>query len=754
MSPLFKKTSFRLKKIERPLQSDNSKKRLHLTKGAFRGIVALALAVMLVGIIYSGKLPIRTMLNEGDIATADIFAPFDFTYQSGIDSDKTEIKRQEAASEVADIYVIDDTSLNNAISNTEKLFLGISVLSTEESQADSLKLGFDLEPDLSSQELGQLLSVADRAALKLFLLDTFSKLNLLPITLDKQALIDANAEGIYLYDKHLKEYIFIKAEDIFIKEQLSNKVESYLQDSQFSEKSLNSLIDKLVNSWFGSNLVFSDERTDLLRKEASNSISPIYMIKDVSKGEAIIRKGQRVIKDHILQLDRISSNSQSGDGFSQIWGIVILILLLVFTMYIYLKEFEAKIFAQDRILFLIGLLILFAALSARVIVSSPLPSYSVPVASVAMLLTLLVGGGVAAITVIASAIIVALIAGVKFNIFLVALVGGIAGICTIYKARKRSQIIRAGFYAGALSFVTICALGIITKLEFLVFLKDGLWGIASGIASAAITMILLPVLEGAFHLTTDIRLLELSDLNHPLLKEMVTNATGTYHHSLIVGNLAEAAADSIGANSLLVRIGSYYHDIGKVNKSEYFAENKKGSVDVHQGLTPSMSSLIITNHVKDGIELAQQYKLGDSISDIIEQHHGAGLVTFFYHQAIEKQDDENPVSEEAFRYQGPKPQTKESAIVMLADSVEAASRVLQSPTPQRLTELVRKIINNKFLDRQLDECELTLKDISLIAGSFVKILTGTYHSRVEYPENIKKNGNNGSKRSKSSKAKS
>ena len=167
------------------------------------------------------------------------------------------------------------------------------------------------------------------------------------------------------------------------------------------------MVDKLVNSWFGSNLVFSDERTDFVKKEARNSISPTYMIKGVSKGEAIIRKGQRVIRDHIVQLDRISLNSQSGDGFSQIWGIVVLILLLVFTMYIYLKEFEAKIFTQDRILFLIGLLIIFAALSARVIVSSPLPSYFVPVASVAMLLTLLVGGGVAAIAVIASAIIVA-----------------------------------------------------------------------------------------------------------------------------------------------------------------------------------------------------------------------------------------------------------------------------------------------------------------------------------------------------------
>jgi len=370
-----------------------------------------------------------------------------------------------------------------------------------------------------------------------------------------------------------------------------------------------------------------------------------------------------------------------------------------------------------------------------------------------MLLVLLVNGGVAAIVVLAASVIVALIAGVKFNIFLVSMVGGIAAICTVNNARHRSQIVRSGLYVGILNFITICALGILSNFEAQVFLKQGLWGIASGIISAAITMIFLPILESAFKLTTDIKLLELADLNHPLLKMMVTGATGTYHHSLVVGNLAEAAADAIGANSLLARIGSYYHDIGKIEKSEYFAENKRASADIHQRLSPSMSSLIITNHVKDGVELAEKHKLGSALKDIIEQHHGTSLITYFYHQAVEKSQAEGLISEEGFRYLGPKPQTKESAIVMLSDSVEAASRVLQNPTPQRLKELVRKIVNNKFIDRQLDECSLTLKDISKIAASFVKILTGIYHSRVEYPsKNVKKNGNSNNKQPKKDKA--
>jgi putative nucleotidyltransferase with HDIG domain len=237
----------------------------------------------------------------------------------------------------------------------------------------------------------------------------------------------------------------------------------------------------------------------------------------------------------------------------------------------------------------------------------------------------------------------------------------------------------------------------------------------------------------------------------------VMKAAGTYHHSLVVGNLAEAAAGLVGANPLLARVGSYFHDIGKIEKAEYFAENKQDPSQMHDKLAPSMSSLIITNHVKDGIELAERYKLGNAIKDIIEQHHGTGLVTYFYHQAIEKvqqagdkSQQGEQVSEESFRYPGPKPQTKESAIVMLADSCEAASRVLPNPTPQRLKELVRKIVNNKFIDRQLDECELTLKDITKISDCFARVLTGIYHSRIEYPEqaSIDRYANNNSRRAK------
>jgi putative nucleotidyltransferase with HDIG domain len=228
--------------------------------------------------------------------------------------------------------------------------------------------------------------------------------------------------------------------------------------------------------------------------------------------------------------------------------------------------------------------------------------------------------------------------------------------------------------------------------------------------------------------------LELSDLNHPLLKELAIEAPGTYHHSILVGNLAESACDSIGANSLLARVGAYYHDVGKIPKASYYSENEMGAGSKHAKLTPSMSALIISKHVKEGVEMAKKYKLKGAILDFIAQHHGDSLISFFYQKAIEKSKDGVVLKEEDFRYPGPKPQTKENAIVLLADAVEAASRTLDEPTPSSIENLVKKIINNKFIDGQMDECDLSLKDIHVIAESFARVLMGVFHTRPDYPE--------------------
>ncbi|MFA5072812.1 MAG: HDIG domain-containing metalloprotein, partial [Nitrospirota bacterium] len=241
-----------------------------------------------------------------------------------------------------------------------------------------------------------------------------------------------------------------------------------------------------------------------------------------------------------------------------------------------------------------------------------------------------------------------------------------------------------------------------------------------------------PFFESLFDIATDIKLLELMDPNQPLLKELVYKSPGTYHHSILIGNLAEAAAEAINENPILARVGAYYHDIGKIHKPEYFIENQRVSENKHDKLAPSMSSLIIASHVKDGVELARMHRLPSSIVDIIQQHHGTSLITYFYHKAKEL-TPYAPIAEEDYRYHGPRPRTKVAAIVMLSDAVEAASRTLENPTPQRIQALTSSIITRIFLDDQLIMCDLTLKDLRDISRSFNLILTGIFHQRIDYP---------------------
>ena len=260
-----------------------------------------------------------------------------------------------------------------------------------------------------------------------------------------------------------------------------------------------------------------------------------------------------------------------------------------------------------------------------------------------------------------------------------------------------------------------------------------------------IVMVSLRIFETIFGEITNFTLLELSDSSQPLLKRMVLEAPGTYHHSLIVSNLAEAAADAIGANALLTRVGAYYHDIGKMVKPEYFTENQMVMGNKHDDLEPSMSRLVILNHVKEGVELAKQYKINQRIIDFIPEHHGTSLIHYFYQKALTEGEAQD-IGEQDYRYPGPKPKSKETAIVMLADCVEGATRAMEEHTPQKIEDVVRKVINNKFIDAQLDACNLSLRDIDAIASTFVRVLSAMHHSRVKYPE--RDNGHHGQKSSK------
>ena len=439
--------------------------------------------------------------------------------------------------------------------------------------------------------------------------------------------------------------------------------------------------------------------------------------------------------------------------FCQVVGfsLIIPLLLLFLGVHIFfLRKADFRLFLQ------LGLLLsLNVACTNYIMQHTAISPLFVPVASFSMLVILLYNDAeLAFLMAFVSSVITSLlltnslyatdtnyILGGQLDIMLIFFLGSLTAVYTIKDSRTRGSIMAAGVYVSIIQVIAFLLFHHETELLInpAFFLKYIRPLAINGVIASFVVMATLKVFEAWFGVLTNFSLLELADFNQPLLKRMILEAPGTYHHSLVVSNISEAAADAVGANALLTRVGAYYHDIGKMLKPAYFTENQMGiGGNKHDLLEANVSRLVILNHVKEGLDLARKYKLNPVIYDFIVQHHGTGLMYYFYQRALEDSDDQDSVKEDSFRYPGPKPQTKETAIVLLADSAEAATRSLEETTPKKIEELVRKIINNKFIDGQLDECDLTLKEIELIAQSFTRVLSAMYHSRVKYPE--KKNG--------------
>jgi len=419
-----------------------------------------------------------------------------------------------------------------------------------------------------------------------------------------------------------------------------------------------------------------------------------------------------------------------------------LILIFIGIHLSFIKKATFKMLAQ------LGLLMAIIIVACHFANQYPdFSHYLLPVSAIAMLTVLLFNDlHLAVLVAFSGSLIASMMLGDNYEMMVIFFLGGLTGAYVVKDTRTRGRLLYAGFLVSA---VNVLCLFLFTPDWHIVlksgYLKEQLYPlIANGILASLFIAATLKVFESLFRVLTNFSLLELADFNQPLLKKLIIEAPGTYHHSMVVSNLAEAAADAIGANGLLARVGAYYHDIGKMTHPEYFTENQlMGGSNKHDELEPNVSRLVILNHVKEGMELAKKYKLNQAIIDFIPQHHGTGLIYYFYQKTIEQSQEGEEVLESNFRYPGPKPQTKETAITMLADSSEGSTRALDEQTPQSIEETVRKVINNKFIDGQLDECNLTLKEIEKISSTFTRILTSMYHGRIKYPE--KKNGHHNRK---------
>lgn len=419
------------------------------------------------------------------------------------------------------------------------------------------------------------------------------------------------------------------------------------------------------------------------------------------------------------------------------YPLIIPVFLLFIGTHLYsLKKVDIKIFLKLSLLLV--LLVFTVYLSQEYKFFS---LFYIPTAAVAMLTMLLFNDlELAFLMALTSSLVVSLLAGLDLSVMLTLFLGSLIGAHTVRGARTRGQVMGAGLFVSIVQLICF----ILSNLDSQRFVSLELLAqflypfMANGLIAAFVVIATLKIFEYLFGVLTNFSLLELSDFNHPLLKRMILEAPGTYHHSLVVSNLAEAAADAIGAHSLLTRVGAYYHDIGKLVNPEYFTENQMGVGNKHDKIEPSVSRLVILNHVNKGVELGKKYKLNQPILDFIPEHHGTSLMHYFYQKALEETQDPKTINEENFRYPGPKPQTKEAAIIMLADSCEGATRSQEDLNPSNIEETVKKIINNKFIDGQLDECQLTLIEINKISAIFIRILSAMHHSRVKYPD--KKNG--------------
>ncbi|MFC1769428.1 HD family phosphohydrolase [Nitrospirota bacterium] len=448
-------------------------------------------------------------------------------------------------------------------------------------------------------------------------------------------------------------------------------------------------------------------------------------------------------------------------GWEHLVGSFLLTAMLLFIVYRDILRYQPQYLKKKRMLILLGVLFILTLALGRLteftlegllkgleIEGGDAVQFAVPVAAGAMLIMLLFDFHTAIISSFVLSLLMGLWQGnATFTIY--SFIGSLTAAFTIIGCKRRTAILRSGAFIFAANFLTVIVIMLFNGVIFTSHAPVALvFALVNSILVVAIVSLTLPLFESMFKVTTNISLLELLDLDHPLMKNLMIEAPGTYHHSIIVGNLVEACADLVGVNPLLARVGAYYHDIGKARMPDYFIENQAMGVSKHEKLTAHMSSMILISHVKEGVEMGIQHKLPEEIIDIIKEHHGDTLITYFYQKAKGELNGED-LSEDIYRYPGPKPQTRTAALIMMADAVEAASRVLHDPTPARITALVDKIINHIFLARQLEECELTLKDISEIRNRFSYILTGIMHKRIEYPGfNFNEKDNNDQSNSK------
>jgi len=710
----------------------------------------------------------------GNVANKDIKASHDFLVE---DKELTKQRRNEAAKSSLFVYDFDRSGASIAHRIKESFSHGRTELKPI--------LSIELEPTLESfselnktehsEKLVQLrnkffgfLGISEYPVLfDQLVKNNFSSQNNVLIALNrilekgvvgnKIVLMTQKRKGIIL--RNIDTQKELKVDDLYrffdlesARQYVSQIIDKIITNEDKSE--IVATTTRLAKLLIRPNITFNKRETELRKEEAKKSVKPIYF--KVKKGEMIIREGEKINPTHLVKLETEAKLKRSSPIRGMAISMTIIIGILLTLSYVVLlrrsntfkKDPRSLAFISLTLLFMFILVLLYNIVAEEVargfhFFNTQVLLFALPIPLGAILVSIFLGLDMA----IAFSLIISILASIvmegRVEFFIYFLIGSLLAAYGVRNCRERMVLIKTGIRVGLLNIIVALSIHTLYGNPYSTASAISLIaGFLGGTLAGVIATGFLPLIEMVFGFTTDIKLLELSSLDQPILKDLMVKAPGTYHHSVIVSNMVEATAESIQTNPLLAKVSAYYHDIGKINKPLYFVENQVKGNNRHEKLAPSMSSLILISHVKDGVELARQHRLGKEIIDIIQQHHGTSLISYFYQKSKEKdkkrESKSSHVKEEDFRYPGPKPQTKEAGLVLVADVVEAASRTLVDPTPARIQGMVQKIINNVFSDGQLDECELTLKDLNQIAKSFIKTLSGIFHSRIEYPEPIAK----------------
>ncbi len=652
--------------------------------------------------------PQQYSLEVGDIPRSDIKAPRDT-----IDERATKEAEDKALEKVDKQYTQKAEVKKQAEDNVILLFEKLNTIINN--QSAQIATSTSVESNVSELKKIEGIALSE---------DEYKEL----LNIPKEQLSSLQKDVLNIIDKTYEKNINEKDDESL--NIARDSAVSLVEKLNLADK-LKYVLEELVKGQINPNCFYDEEKTQELIDETRKSVAKVV----IKQNQIIVKEGVPVTQN---QLDILSDLGMLDDGKNtSIYLYVYIVLamfvgIIMFLQYNYIDRNYSEIFKNTKKITLISVINLMTLVFARTIgLVSP---FLIPFACAPILLTLLINYKISIVISILNVIVISIATGFDAQVMMLGVISSILGATLLKKMQQRNELLYSTLYLSIVGVIITVSTGILISSNLReVLIKSGITFIG-GVLSGIFALGILPFLEGTFNEVTTLKLLELSNPNHPLLKKLLMEAPGTYHHSMLVANLAEMASEEVGANSVIVRIGSYYHDVGKTERPYFFGENQMGGENPHNHMTPNLSAKIIISHVKDGIELARKHNLPKVIQDIIGEHHGTTLVKYFYYTM--KNNSENPeaVKEEDYRYPGPIPNSKEAGIIMLADSVEAAVRSIKEPSEDKIKEMINNIISDKLSCGQLNDCNLTIKDIEKIKKCFLTALNGIYHHRIVYPK--------------------